>query len=163
MMGTNGQADLVDGDSFAPGPSAGVIPRIEVLRINERDQTATVRLSCYRAFLLQTGTPIDEADAAANFAFAVGDYNRDGVPDVYCLKRTNTGTGTLEVHVLNGADNYQSFLLQTGTPIDEADAAANFAFAVGDYNRDGVPDVYCLKRTNTGTGTLEVHVVDGNP
>jgi hypothetical protein len=51
-------------------------------------------------FLLQTGTPITEADAA-NFTLAVGDYNRDGIPDVYCFKRTNTGTGTLEVHVLN--------------------------------------------------------------
>jgi hypothetical protein len=51
-------------------------------------------------FLLQTGTPITEADAA-NFTFAVGDYNRDGIPDVYCFKRTNTGTGTLEVHILN--------------------------------------------------------------
>jgi hypothetical protein len=51
-------------------------------------------------FLVHTGTPITEADAA-NFAFAVGDFNRDGIPDVYCLKRTNTGTGTLEVHVLN--------------------------------------------------------------
>jgi hypothetical protein len=118
------------------------------------DTTDTIR------FLLQTGTPITEADAAANFAFAVGDFNQDGIPDVYCLKRTNTGTGTLEVHVLNGADNYQSFLLQTGTPITEADAAANFAFAVGDFNQDGIPDVYCLKRTNTGTGTLEVHVLN---
>ena len=65
-------------------------------------------------FLLHTGTPIAQNDAAANFTFAVGDYNRDGIPDLYCLKRTNTGTNRLEVHVLNGADNYQSFLLPTG-------------------------------------------------
>jgi hypothetical protein len=114
----------------------------------------------YQSFLLHTGTPILQADAAANFAFAVGDYNRDGVPDVYCLKRTNAQTNSLEVHILNGADNYQSFLLHTGTPLAQADAAANFTFAVGDYNRDGVPDVYCLKRTNTQTNSLEIHILN---
>jgi hypothetical protein len=75
------------------------------------------------------------------------------------LKRSNTGTGKLEVHVLSGASNYQSFLLQTGTPIGQADAATNFTFAVGDYDQDGRPDLLCLKRTNTGTGSLEVHVL----
>jgi hypothetical protein len=115
----------------------------------------------YSTFLLQTGTPITQPDAAANFVFAVGDFNRDGIPDVFAFKKTNTGTGRLEVHVLNGATNYQSFLLQIGTPIASADAAANFSFAVGDFNGDGIPDVFALKKTNTGTGRLEVHVLNG--
>ncbi len=113
----------------------------------------------YQGFLLQAGTPITQADAA-NFQFATGDYNRDGIPDLYCLKRNNTGTNKLEVHILNGAGSYQSFLLQTATPITQADAA-NFLFSAGDFNRDGLPDLYCLKRTNTGTGKLEVHVLNG--
>jgi len=117
-------------------------------------------LENWQAFLLQAGTPIGAEDAARNFTFAVGDYDGDGTPDVYCFKRTNTGSGTLEVHVLNGADDYQSFLVQTSTPIGAQDAA-NFIFAVGDYDGDGTPDVYCFKRTNTGSGTLEVHVLNG--
>jgi hypothetical protein len=64
------------------------------------------------------------------------------------------------VHILSGAGNYQSFLLETGTPITQADAA-NFEFAVGDFNRDGLPDIYCLKQANSGTGSLEVHVLNG--
>ncbi|OJJ65578.1 hypothetical protein ASPBRDRAFT_49663 [Aspergillus brasiliensis CBS 101740] len=115
--------------------------------------------SKYQSFLLQTGTPITEIDAA-NFNLAVDSFNRDGIPDLYCLKRTNTGTGNLEVHILSGASNYQSFLLQTGTPIIQADTA-NFDFAVGDFNRDGVLDLYCLKRTSTGTNKLEVHILNG--
>jgi hypothetical protein len=115
--------------------------------------------SNYQSFLLQTGTPIGQADAATNFTFAVGDYDQDGRPDLFCLKRTNTGTGSLEVHILSRASNYQSFVLQTGTPIGQADAATNFTFAVGDYDQDGRPDLFCLKRTNTGTGKLEVHVL----
>jgi hypothetical protein len=31
----------------------------------------------------------------------MGDFHRDAVPDVFSLKRTNTGTGGFEVHVLN--------------------------------------------------------------
>lgn len=116
--------------------------------------------SNYQSFLLQTGTPISQADAGANFLFAVGDFNHDGIPDLYCLKLSNTGTGNLEVHILSGASHYQSFLLQTGTPITQADAA-NFDFAVDDFNRDGFPDLYCLKRTNTGTQRLETHVLNG--
>jgi hypothetical protein len=115
----------------------------------------------YQSFLLQTGTPITEADAGANFLFAVVDFRRDGTPDLYCIKCSNTGTGNLEVHILSGADNYQSFLLQTGTPITEADAGANFLFALGDFNHDGTPDLYCIKRSNTGTGNLEVHILSG--
>ena len=115
----------------------------------------------YRSFLLQKGTPIAQADAATNYVCAVGDYNRDGIPDLYCLKHSNTGTNSLEVHILNGADNYQSFLLQKGTPIAQVDATTNYVFAVGDYNRDGIPDLYCLKHSNTGTNSLEVHILNG--
>ena len=61
----------------------------------------TYDTSPHPRFLLQTGTPISEADAAANFDFAVGDFDGDGRADVYCLKRSNTGTGRLEAHVLN--------------------------------------------------------------
>jgi kumamolisin len=95
-------------------------------------------------FLLQTGTPIGAADAAANMTFAVGDFNSDGVPDLFALKHSNTGSGMLEVHILSGASNYQTFLLHIATPIGTAGAAANFTFAVGDFNRDGVPDVFAL-------------------
>jgi kumamolisin len=113
----------------------------------------------FQTFLLHTGTAFSEADSA-HLQFGLGDFNGDGIPDLYCLKVSNTGTKSLEVHVLNGADNFQSFLLRVGTPILEADAA-NFQFAIGDFNRDGVLDLYCVKLTNTGTSSLEVHVLDG--
>jgi hypothetical protein len=102
----------------------------------------------YGQFRLHTGTPIPLSDVG-NFVFAVDGGN------LYCLKRANTGTGNLEVHVLKGDSNFQSFSLHTGTPITLADAG-NFVFAV-----DG-GDLYCLKRANTGTGNLEVHVLKGD-
>ncbi|HEX8075287.1 MAG TPA: VCBS repeat-containing protein [Thermoleophilaceae bacterium] len=149
-------------DSYVPEQ-----PQFELTNWNPAEALAAIVLdvvsrphgSNYQQFLLQTGTPISEQDAAANFDFACGDFNGDGRPDLLCLKKTSTGTGALEVHVLSGASNYQQFLLQTGTPISEQDAAANFDFACGDFNGDGRPDLLCLKKTSTGTGTLEVHVL----
>lgn len=115
----------------------------------------------FQSFFLQTATALNAADAAANFAFALGDFNDDGVTDLYCIKMTNTGSAKLEVHVLNGADEFKTFLLHATTALDEADAA-NCEFAIADFDNDGHPDLYCLKKTNTGTGTLEVHVLNGS-
>jgi hypothetical protein len=111
------------------------------------------------AFALRAVTPIAQADAT-NFDFAAGDFNRDGIADLYCIKRTNTDSGMVEVDILDGASNYQGFVLRMPTPITQADAA-NFLFALGDFNGDGIPDLYCVKRSNTGTGKLEVHVLNG--
>jgi hypothetical protein len=112
----------------------------------------------FQTFSLHTDTALFAADAP-NCDFAVADYNGDGHPDVFCLKKINTGAGngTVEVHVLNGADNFQTFLLHAGTPLGAADCD----FALADYNRDGRPDVFGLKKNNTGTGTFEVHVLNG--
>jgi len=126
--------------------------------------------NAYHAFLLQVATPIDLADAA-NFVFAVADFNADKIPDLCCIKRNNTVSGSLEVNILNGAvnsniagtSNYQSLLFGASTPIKQSDAAANYTFAAGDLNRDGVSDLYCLKLKDTGTRSLEVHVVNLGP
>ncbi|WCB92046.1 hypothetical protein DSM104299_00728 [Baekduia alba] len=160
-------ADAAANFAFATGPVDGDAPA-DLVGL-KRSSTGTGSLevhvlsgaSNYQDFAVQTGTPVAEADASANFEFAVGDFNRDGSADVYCLKRSATGTGMLEVHVLSGRDGYQSFLLQTGTPIAQADASANFAFGLGDFDGDGFTDLYCLKRSSTGTGRLEVHVLSG--
>src|SRR6266849_3010242 len=113
----------------------------------------------WSGFLMQTGTPLALNDAK-NFAWAVGDFDQDGIGDLYAIKVTNTGTGSVEVHVLSGADNFQSFLMQTGTPLALTDAK-NFAWAVGDFDQDGIGDLYAIKVTNTGTGSVEVHVLIG--
>ena len=108
-------------------------------------------------WLLHTGTKLEEAKN--NFDFCTGDYNNDGKLDIYAIKKSKTGTGSTEIHILNGADNYQSFLLQTATKLEEA--RSNFDFCVGDYNKDGKLDVYAIKKNATGTGTTEVHILNG--
>jgi len=115
--------------------------------------------SGYQTFGLHTPTTITQADAL-NMDFSIGNYNGEGTPDLFCLKRTNTATGKLEVHVLTASSNYQDRGTEIGTPITEADAK-NFDFAIQDYNTPLAADLFCLKRTGTGTGSLEVHVLSG--
>ena len=71
-----------------------------------------------------------------------------------------TGTEKTEVHILDGATNYSSYLLQVGTAQHETDTS-QYQFFTTDYNLDSHPDLYFVKMNDTGTGTTEVHILDG--
>ena len=107
-------------------------------------------------FALQTPTCLEQTKN--NYQFLVGDYNYNGVPDVYCIKK-NGGCGKTEVHVLNGSNNYQNFIFQRGTCLHETDD--NWQFCLGDYNGDGYLDLYCIAKRNTGSHSTEVHILSG--
>jgi hypothetical protein len=62
-------------------------------------------------FTLQTKTCLHKT--GSNFEFLVGDYNDNGIPDVYCIKKNGTSSGFTEVHILDGANNYKNYLFQT--------------------------------------------------
>ncbi|CAI7640315.1 unnamed protein product [Penicillium manginii] len=111
-----------------------------------------------QGFILQTGTGLHETDNT--FEFAVGDWNGDGRPDLFAVKKSNTGSKSTEVHILSGASNFQSFILQTGTALHETDDT--FEFAVGDWNGDGRPDLFAIKKSNTGSKSTEVHILSGD-
>jgi hypothetical protein len=115
------------------------------------------RATNYQSWLLQTGTILHETDES--WDFVAGDYNRDGATDILSIKQSNTGSGKTEVHIMNAADNYQSWLLQTGTILHETDES--WDFVAGDYNRDGATDILGIKKSSTGSGKTEVHIMDG--
>ena len=124
------------------------------------EQTIVGNSGAYQSFLLQTDTPIAANDGANNFAYwGVADYNGDGIPDLFGVKVRNTGSGKVEVHVLNGATNFQKFLLQTPTNIS-VDDAANFRWSIANTGSPK-PPLYGIKINNTGTETVEVHVLNG--
>ena len=66
MKGTKGQKTLVAGDVFSPGITNGMIPRVEVLKIDDTAKTATVRLS-----LVLSPKTFNQADStqSANFIY----------------------------------------------------------------------------------------------
>ena len=102
-------------------------------------------------FLVHTGMPLHEVDN--NFDSISGDYNWDGILDVFVINRSQTGINSTEVYVLNGANNFQNFLLHTGTALHEVDDT--FEFMLGDFDRDDVCDLYAVKRSHTGVSVID--------
>jgi hypothetical protein len=113
----------------------------------------------YQEYSLETGTILHET--GAEFEFAVWDMNRDGIMDIVGIKKAVTGTNSTEVHVLNGATNFQTYLLQTGTALHETRSDANWKFAVWDYDGNGSMDLVAIVK-HGGSGNTEVHVLNGS-
>ncbi len=111
----------------------------------------------YQTFLLHTATGLQTVNAA--YAFGVADWNRDGRPDLFVIIKSGTGTNTTEVHIADGASNFQSFLLHTGTALAETDATVDFQ--VIDTDHDNTPDLVAFKKSNTGSHATEIHVLSG--
>ncbi|QGW29309.1 FG-GAP repeat domain-containing protein [Phnomibacter ginsenosidimutans] len=112
--------------------------------------------SKFQKFSLQTATSLPLS--GNDFDFGAGDFDRDNVLDLYCIKKKNTATNSAEVHILNGASKYQFYLVQTGTPVP---AGPDHAFFVKDMDNNQIPDLYCVKTYNTGSLKNEVHVLNG--
>lgn len=111
----------------------------------------------FQTFLLHAATALHTTGTDLSWGFEVGDYNRDGTQDVYALKRN--GTNGFEVHILSGASNFSTWLLHAATPLGFTGAANDAEFRLGDYDRDGIPDVYMIWKT-APSGT-ELHVIGG--
>jgi hypothetical protein len=83
---------------------------------------------------------------------AVGDFNRDGIPDVVTAGIL-LGVGSVTVRLGNGDETF-------GSPTSLAGVLAGPAgVAVGDVNGDGIPDVLW---TDSSGGTAQLSVALGN-
>lgn len=113
----------------------------------------------FKSYLVHAATALHNTGSGRDWKFAVGDANSDGKPDLYVIKR-NGSSGKTEVHVLNGANKYRSFLMNKATPLANTGTGNNWEFVLGDYNEDGVLDLYAIKKTGS-SGKTEVHVING--
>lgn len=113
----------------------------------------------FDSWLVNAGTALAETGVDHSYAFAVGDYNRDGIVDLFVVKKINTTTGSTEVHVLDGASGMRSWLVNTGTPLHLTGSDTAYDFDVADFDRDGILDLFIFKRE--GAPTTEVHILSG--
>jgi hypothetical protein len=114
--------------------------------------------STYTAFSSHIILPLLHADDA-NGDFALADFDGDGVPDLVFIKRRDTGTGTIELHVLGSRSKYKKFFLHTGTALAGAEDMDG-DFRVADVNGDGAPELIYIKRRNTAGAFVEAHILD---
>ena len=115
----------------------------------------------FQTFLLHTSTALEQTGTDGSWIFNLGDYNSDGNLDLYVIHKQGTGSGTTEVHILNGADQFQTFLLHTSTALEQTGTDGSWMFNLGDYNSDGKLDVYVIHKQGTGSGTTEIHILNG--
>lgn len=114
----------------------------------------------FQKFILQEATPVPLEPGS--YSFGLADYNGDRIPYLYCIKKRNTPGNKVEVHILNGATRYHTFLVQTSTPLDVNEADCIYTVGTYDPNRtDRVPDVYAIKKSHTASLQTEVHVLNG--
>ena len=105
----------------------------------------TVHADTTWLFSEQTGTALHET--GDNFAFGVLPNG-----DVVAIKKSDTGTKSTEVHILDAKSGYKKFRVQTGTALHET--GDNFAFGVLPYGA-----VVAIKKSDTGTKSTELHVL----
>jgi Glycosyl hydrolase catalytic core len=115
--------------------------------------------SNYQTFLFQGATGLGETNAS-QWRFGFADVNHDGRPDLLAIAMNGTGSKSTEVHVLNGADGFTSFLGHNITPLGETQTS-QWQFGFGDVNRDGFVDILAIALNGTGSHRIEVHVLSG--
>ena len=106
------------------------------------------RNSGYRDFTLHATTPISLSDAP-NFEFVMGKSNGELIG----IKRRNTASGRVEVHLVSHLSGYRDFILHAVTPLELVDIL-NFDFGGAILDR-----AVFIKRDNTGTRHVEVHIL----
>lgn len=134
--------------AFRTGPSASGRTEVHVLSA----------ASGYQAWVAHTATALPPLDDRS-VSLLVGDAGDSG--DVSAVVRTGTQSGRTEVHRLTRASGYNQFDQHVATALHEA-VPEDFGLQLGEYDQDGVPDLYALKRRSTPSGALEVHVMDGS-
>lgn len=92
-----------------------------------------------------------------NDELLMGDYNRDGTPDMYLVSLTGTG-GKVDIHVLNGA-GFNQWLGHFTTPFG-ACTVRHARVMLGHKNGDAIPDVHFV--TYNSNGKMDVHVLNGS-
>lgn len=102
---------------------------------------------------LQTALPTGQFNKNT-ISITYGDYNQDGIDDLYCVAKQGTGSGYTEVHILDGASNFQEWIAHAITPI--LLNGTNYEFIAADYNGDGYKDLYCINKNNNGQTTLQI-------
>ena len=83
-----------------------------------------------------------------------------GKPDIYCIKKIKLVQILLKIHILNGNNNFQSFLFQSRTVLHETNN--NWNFKIGYYNRNRRPNIYCIYKKNTYSKYTEIYILNGD-
>jgi hypothetical protein len=113
----------------------------------------------FSTFLTHRASALPATGADYTWRFELGDYNRDGILDIYGISKM-AASGKTEVHVLDGASGFTVFSARVATAMGRSGSDNSWDFKLGDYNKDGIVDLYAIYKMG-GSGFTEAHVMDG--
>ncbi len=112
----------------------------------------------FTTYLINVATILGQTGSDNAWDFKLADYNRDGKLDLYAIKKQGVGN-KVELRVLNGANNFQTYLFSAQTALGPIPLDYSYQFELADFNSDGNPDLYVIKKVS-GTGKTEVQVLN---
>jgi hypothetical protein len=112
--------------------------------------------SGYQSFILHAATAMPGVPSG-KFQFALASYAGDRHSNLYAVALNNTGTNTVEVHLLSEASNYSAWALHSATALATIPNTSDWQFRIGDRNGSG--DLIGISHTSTGSGRTEVHAL----
>jgi lysozyme len=111
--------------------------------------------SGYQVFSLHSATAMPSVPAG-QYQFALASSGGDARANLYVIKLNNTGTNSVEVHVLSEASNFSTWTIHAGTAFGAVSDPSGWQFRVAD--RSGSGDLIGIAHKSTGSGRTEVHV-----
>ncbi|RSL62803.1 hypothetical protein CEP51_013407 [Fusarium floridanum] len=116
-------------------------------RVGKVELRAASQESDYKDAILIVTTAFRIED---NGTWLMQDWTRDGRADLVYIKTRHTESGRVEVHVVDAASGYQSFVLHKATCFNPEDN--------GTWTMSATGDLVYIKTRNTGSGFVEYHV-----
>jgi len=100
---------------------------------------------------------IDSQSGSCNAAFAVGDFNHDGKPDLAMANSADYSQGANQLSILIGKGD-GTFM----APVNYPAAGVPALVAVADFNRDGKADIALLNGETNNSTSVEVFLGKGD-